>query len=141
MGTQNNLLMSYNFRVTVPGGEFRVSKVRSIEQAVELEPVREGGCNDYVHMLVKPASEPKKLILERGLCTRADALGVASLLGKRQTQPMIVAIYDRANQKILKKYQAEGWMLCKWQLSDLDAVSGGLLLETAEVVYETLKEL
>ena len=54
---QNTILMNYNFRISFSSGEFRASAVRSIEQAVELEYVREGGCNGYVHSLVKPPTE------------------------------------------------------------------------------------
>lgn len=136
---QNAILMNYNFRVSFSAGEFRASAVRSIEQAVELEYVREGGCNSYVHALAKPPTEPKRLVIERGLCSK-DAFKIGTLLGVPQKQPLWIAVYDRAGKTICHTYQIEGWTLVKWKLSDLDAIEGKVLLETAEIIYETMRD-
>ncbi|OCN02795.1 hypothetical protein A7X67_02765 [Clostridium sp. W14A] len=63
---------------------------------------------------------------------------MSRLLGVRQQQLMTICIYDRSQTKILKTYRVNGWMVSKWKVSDLDAAGGGILLETVEVVYDTL---
>ncbi|MCI8755904.1 MAG: hypothetical protein HFG18_04830 [Oscillospiraceae bacterium] len=136
---QNTILMNYNFRISFSSGEFRASAVRSIEQAVELEYVREGGCNGYVHSLVKPPTEPKRLVIERGFCSK-DSLKIGELLGIPQKQPLLIAVYDRTGKTICHTYQIDGWTLVKWKLSDLDAIEGKVLLETAEIVYEIMRD-
>lgn len=141
MRDQNEILMSYNFRVSAAGLEFRVSKIRNIEQEVEVETVREGGCNGWVHALAKPPSEPKRLVFERGCCSGLESRGLQLMVGLPQAEPMIIAVYDRKNQNIQKVYLVTGWRIVKWQIGELDAISGGVLLETAEAVYETLREM
>lgn len=136
----DNLLLTFNFSVSTMYGGFRASKVRNIEQSIALEEVHEGGCNDYVHTLIKPIEAKKQLVFERGYCNEADELAIEKQLGLRQEQPMSICIYDRTGTKILKNYSVEGWMVTKWQVADLDAgSSGGILLETVEVTYERLK--
>ncbi len=135
-------LTAYNFRVTSPFGEFRVSKVRNIERSVEVEILREGGRNHAVLALAKPPSQEKRLILERGVCTVQDALNLDQLLGIPQTRPesqLTIAVYDPANQSIQKLYRISDWMLVRWSLGDLDASANTVLLESAEIVYGYLK--
>lgn len=132
-------LMSFNFVVSTQLGFFRASKVSSIEQSVNLEAFCEGGVNDYVHALPQPQSELKKLVFERGYCEQYLSLKMSCLLGIRQEQPMIICIFDRSMEHILKTYLIDGWMVSKWKISDLDAQNGGIMLETVEVVYETLE--
>lgn len=138
MGTADRFLMSFNFVVTTQAGLFRASKVSNMEQSLSLETFREGGVNQYAHALVQPQPELKKLIFERGYCEEYFTLKLRHLFGIRQKQPMIICIYDRGMKTILKTYQVDGWMVNKWKISDLDA-NGGVLLETVEVIYETLK--
>lgn len=132
-----NLLTGFNFEISIDEAVLRASKVTSIEQALEVETVREGGLNDCVHALVRPASEPKKLVIERGYCAKGDGLVMENLLGVRQESPATIRIYDRAG-KLAKSYRVDGCMVTKWSLSDLDALSGDLLIETAELIYDRL---
>lgn len=141
MPNHNQILMNYNFRISAMGLEFRASKIRNIEREVEVEAIREGGCNGHVRALVKAPAEPKRLVFERGCGTGAEISKLSMLLGVPQPEPMVITVYDRANKHIRKAYLVTGWMLVKWQLGELDAVSGNVLLETVEAVYETLTEL
>ncbi|MVB09368.1 T4-like virus tail tube protein gp19 [Caprobacter fermentans] len=134
----DRLLLGFNFIVDTESGVFRASKVSSIEQSLNLEAFPEGGVNGYAHALIRPQSELKKLIFERGCCEEYLDRKMSRLLGVRQQQLMTICIYDRSQTKILKTYRVNGWMVSKWKVSDLDAAGGGILLETVEVVYDTL---
>lgn len=137
-GGTDRLLMGFNFLVSLQEGSFRASKVSSIEESLNLEAFREGGVNDHAQMLIQPQGELKKLIFERGYCKESLNRTMDYLLGIRQEQPMQICIFDRNLNDILKVYQVDGWMVSKWKVSDLDAERGGILLETVEVVYDTL---
>ena len=139
--TIDKLLLSFNFQISLAGMEFRASKVRNIEREIEVEEVREGGLNGYVHSLVRPASSGKRLVIERGYCDKDNSDKIQGLLGQHQATPMTIAIYNRTHTEILKNYKVEGWTLVKWALSELDAgASGGILMETVEIIYEQLGE-
>lgn len=142
MSNQNDIMLAYNFCVSLGGVDFRACKVRSVEQSVELETVCEGGRNFAAHVFVKPSAEAKKLIVERGACSRENAAAIRLLLGVHQVLPMLIMIFDRSNTQMQRTYIVENWMLVKWTLSDLDAsAQSGVLLETAEFVYDRLWEL
>lgn len=134
------LILTFNFEIATLYGRFRASKIQNIEQSVEVEEIHEGGVNGYVHSLVKPASGGKKLIFERGYCTEPLSGMINKLIGIRQTEPLTIFVYGRLPLSIRKTYVVEGWMITKWSISELDAgESGGILLETVEMAYETLK--
>ena len=84
-------------------------------------------------------TETKRLVIERGFCSK-DSLKMGELLGIPQKQPLLIAVYDRTGKTICHTYQIDGWTLIKWKLSDLDAIEGKVLLETAEIVYETMRD-
>lgn len=135
----DRLFLNYNFSISTKYGNFRASKVRNIEQSLEVEAVREGGLNHSVHALVCPSNAIKKLIFERGCCEEYSNLRMDRLIGKPQTDNvMTIIIYDREHKGILKTYEVSGWMVIKWQISNLDALAGAVLIETVEVAYETL---
>lgn len=135
----NRLFLAFNFEICTKYGRFRASKVKNIEQAVEVEEVREGGANEVVYSLVKPVQNGKKLVFERGLCEEYTNLRMDRLLGVRQEEPLTICIYDRTGAKIVRNYCVEGWMVTKWETSDLDSgMTGGILLEMVEMRYERL---
>ena len=45
---------------------FGFSKVSNVSKSIEYETIQEGGVNDFVYALPKPAAEVHKLQLERG---------------------------------------------------------------------------
>lgn len=135
----DRLFLNYNFQIITKYGNFRASKIRNIEQALDVETVCEGGLNHGVHALVAPSTQIKKLVFERGCCEEYSNLRMDRLIGVPQSKdPMTIVIYDRAHKEILKTYEVSDWMIIKWQVSDLDAISGAVLIETVEVAYENL---
>lgn len=129
---------AYNFSIECNDLHFRASRVRSIEQEVELEEVREGGENHYVHLLVKPPSKSKRLVFERGYSTEPIGQKLEKMLGEYQSEPLSIFIYDRTGSSILKTYRIMGWMPVRWQLSGFDASDGKILIETIELAYQVL---
>lgn len=135
----DKLMMNYNFVVSIKNTEVRVSKISNIEGSVETETLQEGGLNHYVHVMVKPAQGMKKLVLERGFYASGDSADFEKLLGKRQSSNISILIYDRAHKEILHSYSVTGWTIVSWKLAELDAARSSVLLETAEIAYETLQ--
>ncbi len=124
-------------RFSVWIGQFSMSfsKIRNISREIEVEVLKEGGVNDYVHILQKSYSSPHKLIFERGLCESSILSNPTPLLvGKRLPFPGIINVHD-AKGEIMASYSFSEPIILKWELGDLDAMQNSILIETLEVAH------
>ncbi|HEX9374020.1 MAG TPA: phage tail protein [Roseiflexaceae bacterium] len=74
LGVRNDPYAAFNFLVEIEGllvGGF--SDVTGLQVEIETQPYREGGLNEYVHLLPGPARYSQNLVLKRGL-TDIDTL-------------------------------------------------------------------
>jgi phage tail-like protein len=138
-------LPSHNFVVFVGVMPIPFSKVSAIEVGIETEALMEGGENRYVHSLSKPVGAEKTLVLERG----ADSgLAGSVLMTAASTALRVGSIYNQIVICVLdqwglpkKMYVASHVILKKRRLSDLNAMSGEVFVESMEFVYRTLTEV
>jgi phage tail-like protein len=138
-------LLSHNFVVFVGVMPIPFSKVSSIEVSIDTEPLMEGGENRYVQSLSKPVSAEKTLVLERGA---ESGLVGAVLLTLANTALRVGSIYKFIVISVLdqwglpkKMYVATHAILKRRRLSDLDAMSGEVFVESLEFVYRDLTEV
>lgn len=136
---------AHNFMVFIGVMPIPFSKVSSIEIGIETEALAEGGENRFVHSLSKPVSTEKTLVLERGvdsglagsvLNTAANtALRVGSCFNF-----IIISVLDQMRTP-KKLYVATNAILKKRRVSDLNAMSGEVFIESLEFVYKDLTEV
>ena len=136
---------SYNFVVYIDELQIPFSKVSSIEISIETEAFLEGGENLHVHSLSKPYSAEKTLTFERSVDTRGEGalektLGNSSLRVGACFKSIIISVLDR-HGKPQKAYVAFNAILKKRSLSDLNAMSGEVFVESMEFIYEDLTEI
>lgn len=133
---------SHNFLVFIGVSPISFSKVSSIEVEIETEALAEGGMNGCVHSLSKPASSERKLIFERGVAS-GGLSNTAVLTSLRVGSFYKFIIVSVLNQNGLPKktYMATDAVLKKRRLSDLDAMSGGMFVESLEFAYKNLTEV
>jgi phage tail-like protein len=118
-------------------------EVSGIESHVEVEELKEGGVNSFVHQL-PGATKHGNLVLKRGYVTQSSALAqwalqtVGSSLGDPiQTQTLNVNLLDSAGQPVVTWTFQNAWPV-KWEAGSLDAEKNQLLTETLEIAYTTV---
>ena len=115
------------------------TRVKGLSREVKHESYREGGVNDYEHKLVTQVSYPV-VVLERGLAL--DDLWKWALDasdGEVQRKTIRIRLQDEANVKQWA-WQIEDALPVKWTVSDLDAQTAPVVMETLELAHHGLRK-
>jgi len=114
------------------------TRVKGLSREVKHESYREGGVNDYEHKLLTNVTYPV-LVLERGLAL--DDLwkwAQAAADGEVQRKNIRIRLHDEANEKQFA-WQIAYAVPVKWAVSDLDATTSPVLMETLELAHHGLR--
>lgn len=130
--------MEFNWKTPVSGYQFRVmvdqkaisfAKVGNLVMEQSYEQVREGGVNDRVLLFRAPKETADVLRLERGVWRGEQPKLVP---GQRLRN---ITILVMRNQVPVKIYAIEGGVVKSVTVSDLDALTGTVLIETMEILH------
>jgi phage tail-like protein len=114
------------------------ARVKGLSREVKHESYREGGVNDYEHKLLTNVTYPV-LVLERGLAL--DDLwkwAQAAADGDVQRKNIRIRLHDEANEKQFA-WQIAHAVPVKWSVSDLDATTSPVVMETLELAHHGLR--
>jgi phage tail-like protein len=114
------------------------TRVKGLSREVKYESYREGGVNEYEHKLLTHVSYPV-VVLERGLAT--DDLwkwALAASDGEVQRKTIRIRLQDEANEKKWA-WQIEHAVPVRWAMSDLDAQTSAVVMETLELAHHGLR--
>lgn len=133
--------LSFRFLVEIRGlivGGF--SEASGLQVETEVEEVREGGVNEYVHKLPKLTKYPN-ITLKRGL-TDSDVLwrwhqNVVS--GKVEGTVVCIIVLDREGNERWR-WEFEDAYPVKWSGPDLRADSSTVAVETLELAHKGFKK-
>jgi len=115
------------------------SKVKGLARETKFETFREGGVNDFEHKLASLTSYGN-LVLERGLI--ASPLWdwheevVAGQITRRK---ITVALRDEAGAEVWR-WHVDAAFPVKWSVSDFDAVSSQVVVESVEFAHHGLRK-
>jgi phage tail-like protein len=138
--TRVDPLRGFRFLLEIDGiasGGF--SRVKGLSRDVKHESYREGGVNEYEHKLVTQVTYPA-VVLERGLALEdlwQWALDTAD--GDVQRRTIRLRLQDEANVKQWA-WQIENAIPVKWSVSDLDASSSQVVMESLELAHHGLRK-
>jgi phage tail-like protein len=138
--TRVDPLRGFRFLLEIDGiasGGF--TRVKGLSRDVKHESYREGGVNEYEHKLVTQVTYPA-IVLERGLALDdlwQWALDTADGDVKRRT--IRLRLQDEANVKQWA-WQLENAIPVKWSVSDLDASSSQVVMESLEFAHHGLRK-
>jgi phage tail-like protein len=113
-------------------------RVKGLSREVKYESYREGGVNEYEHKLLTHVSYPV-VVLERGLAI--DDLwkwALAASDGEVQRKTIRIRLQDEANEKQWA-WQIEHAVPVRWAVSDLDAQTSAVVMETLELAHHGLR--
>jgi phage tail-like protein len=114
------------------------TRVKGLSREVKYESYREGGVNEYEHKLLMNVSYPL-VVLERGLAI--DDLwkwALAASDGEVQRKTIRIRLQDEANDKQWA-WQIEHAVPVRWSVSDLDAQTSAVVMETLELAHHGLR--
>jgi phage tail-like protein len=138
--TRVDPLRGFRFLLEIEGiasGGF--TRVKGLSRDVKHESYREGGVNEYEHKLVTQVTYPA-VVLERGLALEdlwQWALDTAD--GDVQRRTIRLRLQDEANAKQWA-WQIENAIPVKWSVSDLDASSSQVVMESLELAHHGLRK-
>jgi phage tail-like protein len=127
----------FNYLVEMNGVEIGgFASVAGVELKVETDDVREGGVNDFVHKIAKQSTY-SNLTLKRGitdLTTLWDwcATVVGGVVDRR---PLTVVLLDHQGNDTQWRWNFRDAFPVKWSLSELNATSGTVAIESVEFAH------
>jgi len=114
------------------------TRVKGLSREVKYESYREGGNNEYEHKLLSYVTYPV-VVLERGLAL--DDLwkwAQAAADGEVQRKTIRIRLQDEANEKQWA-WQIEHAVPVKWAVTDLDAMTSPVVMESLELAHHGLR--
>lgn len=138
--TRQDPLRGFRFLLEIEGitsGGF--TRVKGLSREVKYESYREGGVNEYEHKLVTQVIHPV-IVLERGLALDdLWAWAQATADGYVQRKNLWIRLQNEAGEK-LWAWQIEWALPVKWSVSDLDATSAQIVMESLELAHHGLRK-
>lgn len=141
--TRQDPLRGFRFLLEIDGitsGGF--TRVKGLSREVKYESYREGGVNEYEHKLVTQVIYPV-VVLERGLAlddlwTWAQKMADGDIPPESLRKNVRIRLQDEAGEKIWA-WQIEYALPVKWSVSDLDATSPQVVMESLELAHHGLR--
>jgi phage tail-like protein len=139
--------VGFHFQVRIFGDDSQAhaafAEVSGLDVTREVQPLREGGENRFVHQL-PGGLKHENLVLKRGIVVRSDPLfewcrgALESDLGVPLTTRLIeVSLLDAAGSRLINWQCAAAWPV-KWTIGGFDAMKNEVAMETIEFAYSTL---
>ena len=137
--TRTDPLRGFRFLLEIDGiasGGFM--RVKGLSRELKHESYREGGVNEYEHKLVTQVVHPV-VVLERGLAlTDLWQWAMDAADGNVQRRNIRLRLQDEANQKQWA-WQIAYAIPVKWSITDLDATSSQVVMESLELAHHGLR--
>jgi phage tail-like protein len=138
--TRQDPLRGFRFLVEYDGivsGGF--TRIKGLTRDVKYESYREGGVNEYEHKLVTQVSYPV-IVLERGFVFHdlwSWAQSCAN--GEITRKTLFICLQNEARERIWA-WQVVDALPVKWSVSDLDAQSSQVVMESLELAHHGFRE-
>ena len=133
-----NVIPGFRFMLIVNGyDEIPLKSIRPFSRELEYDYIQEGGINDYVHILRKPASKPFTIQVERYAIPKTeDPISEGTVY----QVPMQLVVGENHGRKFERKrtYILMWPRILNKEIGALDAERSGLLTETVTIAYSHL---
>lgn len=126
------ILSAYHFAIRVYGSIFGFQEISGLEKELETEIYQEGGRNDRVLLFPKRVSKATTLTMKKGISKGKEPpfIQVGEFIPS-----LSLEVYDHDAKTILKTYIFQDLIITKWEVSELKAQEGNLLINTFQVAY------
>ncbi|MDE6433950.1 MAG: phage tail protein [Lachnospiraceae bacterium] len=138
MDIHRQLVSNYRFKVLIDNHVMSFAKVSGLYMDLETEMLSEGGHNGSGYIAAVPTKGVKTLRLQSGVLNNANSIMDKMSPGIYLRQGLVVMMLDmHGNTEI--KYVAERALVTKWEISEMDAQNGQVLIHTFEIAYTQMK--
>jgi phage tail-like protein len=142
--TRQDPLRGFRFLLEIDGitsGGF--TRVKGLSREVKYESYREGGVNEYEHKLVTQVIYPV-VVLERGLALDdlwkwAQAMADGDIPPESLRKTLRIRLQNEAGEKQWA-WQIDWALPIKWSVTDLDATSPQVQMESLELAHQGLRK-
>ena len=132
MPNHSDLMKNDRFYVYIGNTRLSFSAVSGLGASMDKEVYVEGGSLYYPHVMQTPSSVLRTLTLRRGV--QADAPIIRKLRpGVYIPCVQVIALGDDAKPRY--EYFLEDAWVAKWDVGDLDAMDGKIMIDTFELEY------
>ena len=136
---------SSNFVLAIGQMLLSFSKVSNISRTLEYDSFVEGGLNTMVRSFVKPKQQQEILILEKGVnVNRIASIAAYEMIGLRpggRIKQAVTLVVLSEKEGMDRYYSFDEGVVVKWEVGNLDAMSGEVLIERFEIAHSGLEEL
>lgn len=133
-GINHTMLMNYRFLVLVDNFPVSFSKITGLNLSVETELLTEGGRSQAAYILETPSKSPKTLRMESGVYNIKNLILNGLRPGMYLKYGIVIMVLGSSG--ILQRtFIIDNAMVTKWEISDLDAANGQVLVNTFELAY------
>ncbi len=134
MSEHTDIVLNYRFRVLIDNIVVAFSKISGLGMSRETEILSDGGNSLGGHMSPVVSKGPGTLRLERGVISKDTGITGKLRPGIYLSNGIVILVKGNKN-KTLIKYGTGPAYVTKWEISDLDAEQGGVLVNTFEIAY------
>lgn len=135
-----------SFNATPSGTDSSFQEVSGLELVMDVEELREGGENRFVHQLPKGVQQ-KKLTLKRGVAAHKSPLVLwckATLEGGLSMPiapvPLLVSLLD-ASSLPLRSWSVSNAYPVRWDVDAFNSTKNEVALETIELAYQYIQRM
>jgi phage tail-like protein len=151
LGSMSSILdlaeaVNYRFMVNVYGGnplDMRFQSVSGISSTVEVDEIREGGENLYMHNVPTRVSH-ENLVLTRGILTGCDLNKAGrDVLHSLKVKPSDIQVspLDKDDNPTYGGWLFQNAWLVGWTIEDLSGEDNNVIINTMEFTYNRLKHI
>lgn len=132
MPQHSELTKDNSFRVFIGSHKLAFAKVSGLGGEMEKEVYAEGGGISYPHVMPTPKTSLRSMTMERGLQTENHVI--------RNIKPGVfipwieIIVMGVDGMPYYEFFLEEAWVT-KWDVLDLDAMDGRVLIDTFEIEY------
>lgn len=136
----HELLNVYSFFVTLGSLSAGFQKISGIGAGIEPEYIYEGG-QLYPHVVVGSKNKAGRVTFEKGHGYFNPFMEKDSFrAGARISQPCSIIIMDKS-KKPLRIFAFDSGLIVSWEISELDAQSGGVMINKAVIEHSGIYEI
>lgn len=139
-GVRYDPLLAFNFLIEVDGLVVGgCSEISGLNSEIEVQEVREGGLNGFVHLLPGRAQRPAALTLRHGLTTNDTLWQWHQELrhGKIERKSGAVHLLDNQRNTVVW-WEFQGALPVKWSGPELRADNANVAFASVELVHQGL---
>lgn len=134
MEAHEKLVLNYRFRVLIENKSLSFARISRMGMEREAEILAEGGHSQGGDLRAVVPKRPGTLRMESGVCSR-DYSDLKNLRPGIFLPQGIVIIVLGSDGNPAVQYATGQAFVTKWEVSDLDAEQGKILIDTFEIAY------